>query len=115
VADNFNTNPIIVDLNSPITARVIRDAARSLGSGVTTADVGRIKAIRINGTAGAGDGTIVLRCDGASGREIFKLIVPSGSEHDGTVTELDVNFRGIYMDAIATAWVSGARMYIYLE
>ena len=114
MADNLDTNPIIIDLNSPITARTIRDAVRSIGD-YTTPDVGRIKSIRINGTAGAGLGTIVLHSHSASGPEIFKLIVPAASEHDGTVTELDVDFRGIYMDAVAVAWVSGARMYIYLE
>ena len=92
---------IFIDL-TVVGARTIRDATNGV----------RIAEIRINGTAGAGAGDIVLRTDlAATGGEVFKLLA-NNDAHDGTFAAHRMWTRGLFMDALATAWLAGATMII---
>ena len=94
---------IYIDLNTA-TARTIRAATQGT----------RISEIRINGTAGSGESNVVLRQDVASTGDImFKLLAPSGSGHDGTFSVARMWTRGLFMDALTTAWVAGSHMIIH--
>jgi hypothetical protein len=88
-------------------ARVLRDA--------TGNNWVKIKAIDINGTAGAASGDIILRHDSASGPIVFKHLAPAGSIHDGSETFYGsaMIFLGLYMDDPGTAWGAGSFMIIH--
>lgn len=105
----FGARDILINLNAPITARIIRTAE----AGDITRFV-KINGIRINGVAGAGTGDIVLRAESATGPIVFKLLAPNGSAHDGTFfVPGNPVIKGLYMDAVGTAWVDGAVMIIH--
>lgn len=110
----YGANPIYIDL-TVAGARTIKDAVRPIGDLNFTPDVGKIKSVRIQGTAGAGAGDIVLRKDSAAGGIVFKTAVAAGVPQDGVDTPMDREFRGLYMDAIPAAWVAGSFMLIELE
>ncbi len=100
----FGLTNIYIDLTTA-TARVIRDALKDqwvLLSGV-----------RINGTAGAGDGTIVLRQESATGPIVMRANVGTSQPVDGSFDIPSKPFKGLYMDAIAVAWAANAHMIIY--
>ncbi len=100
----FGINNIYIDLTSA-GARVIRDATKNqwvLLSGV-----------RINGTAGAGDGTIILREQSTGGRRVLRVNVGSGQVVDGSFDIPSKPFKGLYMDALTTAWLADAHLIIY--
>ncbi len=103
----FGERDIFIDLNSPITARVIRDA--------TKGEFVKITAIHIYGTSGAGAGAIVLRKESATGPIIFQ-VAPANSAAvvvDKEFSEKVPIHKGLYMDAVATAWLAGSSMEIY--
>lgn len=74
--------------------------------------------IYVSGVTGAGDGTIKLRSDSASGPIVWQLeanvsvatrfIVDVPFESD-----CEPVFRGIYIDALSTAWASGSVLILY--
>ena len=101
---NFGERVIELDLNSPITARIIRAAPQ----------VVKITKIVINGTAGASgvNGTLTLNKESATGATVWKL-QPANNEVIRLEEDVDILCNGLYMEALTTAWVAGSSMLIY--
>jgi len=78
----------------------------------------KIGHIFISGTTGVGDGTIVIRSDSASGPILFQL---EANVAAATRFVVDVSFnreeapvsRGLYIDALGTAWGAKSTLIIY--
>ena len=103
---SYGLSEITLDL-AVATARTVKDAA--------TGELAKINSIRVNGTAGAGTGTLVFRKNAATtGPIILKIIVASGAVVDGTIAFPGMPvMKGLYVDAIGTAWTAGAICTIY--
>lgn len=96
------------------TARVIKDAVRTVGEGVASPEIVYITGIEIQGVTGGAAGTIVLRRDSASGGVVFRQLAAAASTIDTNVQWTDpIPCRGLYMDAMSGAWSAGARMIIH--
>jgi len=105
----YGERTIFIDLNSPITARVIKDATK--GEWV------KFSAIHIAGTgpATAANGPIILRKESASGPIVFQFIPTAASQtvtEDKEWSEKVPIHKGLYMDAMTTGWVAGSCMTI---
>jgi hypothetical protein len=78
----------------------------------------KIGHIFVSGTTGAGDGTIVIRSDSASGPIVWQLEAVVAA---ATRFVVDVSFnreeapvtRGLYIDAIGTAWGAKSTLILY--
>lgn len=106
---SFGLRDITLDLNGVITARVIRDALKG--------EYAKVTGLTINGVTGAGDGTIVLRGESASGPIFYKLQTVNSTAYnvDKTFGEDKGGriYKGLYVDALNTAWVAGATLIIH--
>jgi hypothetical protein len=103
---SFGERDIFIDL-TVTGARVIKDA--------TKGEFVKIGGIRINGTTGAGAGDITFRKESAGGPIVFQALGTASTIFDGTFA-LPVGSilqKGLYMDALGTAWTAGSQMIIY--
>lgn len=102
---NFGERDIFLDLTAVPAARVIR---------ASPPHHVKINGIRINGTAGAAIGHIILRKQSATGPIIFELIVAASSVHDGTFAiHGGPIVDGLFMDSVGTAWLAESHMIIH--
>lgn len=99
------------DINIDLTvvgARTIRDPA--------TGQWVKIQSITISGTTGAGAGNIVLREETAStGNVIFRFETTNATQYNVTpeFAKMPPVFKGLFMDALGTAWAAGSTMVIH--
>jgi len=101
----YGLREIVIDLNTT--------GAREIKK---TPELIAIKAILVMGASGAGAGNIVLREDNASGDVKFRFINVNSASYTFTFTpEKPIWCRGLYMDAIGTAWATPATMIIYCD
>ncbi len=103
MADDLTARNPFIDLTGT-GARVIRAAGTA-----------RVRAIRVNGTAGGGQGDIIIRENSSSGPIIFFLIAGSSTVHDGTISfpGSGRNFNGLFMDTQGTAWATSSHIIVY--
>lgn len=102
---SYGERSIFIDL-TVTGARVIKDATKN--------EFVKISSIHIYGVTGAGSGAIVLHKESASGPTIFQI-----SPANGATVSIEKEFsekvpihKGLYMDALGTAWTAGASMQI---
>lgn len=78
----------------------------------------KISHIYLSGTTGAGDGTIVIRTDSASGPIVWQQ---EANVAAATRFAVDIAFgsdeapvtRGLFIDAIPTAWAAKSTLILY--
>lgn len=100
----YGAREIVLDL-TVAGARVIRASPL----------LSHIIGIKVQGTAGAGAGDIVLRQDSATGPIIFQLAVDAGGSADGAVIPMDTWAVGLYCDAPAVVWAARSTCIIYTK
>ncbi len=105
---NFGERVIELNLNTPITARVIRAWA------APHKHVVKITKIVVNGVAGAtgANGALILKKEGTGGGVQWQL-TPANNEVVRVEEDVNIVCNGLYMDALTTAWLAGSRMLIY--
>jgi hypothetical protein len=105
---SFGLRDITLDINATITARVVRDALKN--------EMVKLTGLTISGTTGAGLGTIVIRGESATG-PIFYQFGPTtnATEYHEEVTFEDPKpvYKGLYTDAINTAWAAGSVVILH--
>lgn len=100
----FGSREIVIDLTQ-VGARVLR--------AFPSATI--IHAVKINGTAGAGAGDIILRKTSATGPIVFEEPVASGTPVDGALIPMCTYAKGLFMDALPAPWTAGSILIIYTE
>jgi hypothetical protein len=99
----YGSREIVIDLNDA-SAREIKK----------TPELVAIKKIRISGATGAGVGHIVLREDSGSGDVKFRQVTAATTTYTIEAEfPTPMQLRGLYMDALGTAWAAPATMILY--
>ncbi len=105
----FGERVIQLDLNTPITARIIR---AWLAPHKHVVKITKIVVNGVAGAAGAADGKLILRKEAADGDIVWQL-TPADDEAVRASEDVNILCNGLYMSALTQAWVAGSTMLIY--